>query len=62
MAGDFKLDGDVNIADFATFALYWLDSDCGVHNDWCGWTDFNQSTDVGFIDLHYIAQNWLKEE
>jgi hypothetical protein len=53
--GDFEPDGDVDMADFARFAQWWLESNCGQ----CGGADFNCDEEVGLEDLAELVNNWL---
>jgi hypothetical protein len=48
--GDIEPDGDVDFADFAIFAGYWLDTDCGK----CSGADLTGN------DLAELTENWLK--
>jgi hypothetical protein len=54
--GDINFDGDVNFADFAIFAGYWLDANCGK----CGGADLTGDGIVDVNDLAKLAGNWLK--
>jgi len=53
---DFERDGDVDVADFASFALYWLDIRCGH----CGGADLNGDLDVDGVDLMLFSEYWLR--
>jgi hypothetical protein len=53
---DFEPDGDVDMVDFAFFAEWWLDKDCGQ----CGRADFTGDGKVGAEDLGEFAGNWLE--
>jgi hypothetical protein len=55
LLGDFEPDGDVDLADFAAFALYWGQSGCGA----CGGVDFTGEGNVDFYDLNKFVGNWL---
>ena len=57
-AGDMEPDGDVDLADFSTFAMWWLDSDCGSKDD-CGGADILGDGDVLLDDFATLIQNWL---
>ena len=57
-AGDLEPDGDVDLSDFATFAMWWLDSDCGSKDD-CGGADILGDGDVLLDDFATLATNWL---
>jgi carboxypeptidase D len=52
---DLDDDGDVDLGDFAEFAGWWLETDCGD----CGGADFTGDGNVGPDDLAAFAQNWL---
>ncbi len=54
-AGDFEPDGDVNFADFAWFALNWMDTGFGV----CSGADLTGDGNVDSRDLKKFADNWL---
>jgi len=54
-AGDFEPDGDVDFADFAEFAIYWMETNCGN----CGGADLTCEGDVDFYDLKVLTDNWL---
>jgi hypothetical protein len=54
--GDIEPDGDVDLADFAAFAGYWQDTNCGT----CGGADLTGDGKVDFADLAELAKNWLK--
>jgi len=64
--GGVDLDGSgvVNLADFAVFTAYWLDSGCVLPNNWCAGCDldpvFLDRGDVNVIDLAIFAQHWLE--
>ena len=57
-AGDMEPDGDVDFADFAAFAPWWLEGDCGSKND-CGGADIYGDGDVLLDDFAAMAGNWL---
>jgi hypothetical protein len=52
---DFEPDGDVDLADFAKFALNWLDIGCGV----CDGADLTGGGQVKWDDLHELSKWWL---
>lgn len=56
-AGDYDMDGDVDLGDFAILSLRWLDA-CGIP-DWCGGIDSDASGLVDTIDLIAYAENWM---
>jgi hypothetical protein len=49
--------GRIDLADFAKFASYWLES-CS-EPQWCGACDLHQSKKVDFADLEELSENWL---
>ncbi|MHC4461369.1 MAG: FG-GAP-like repeat-containing protein [Planctomycetota bacterium] len=54
--GDLNGDGRVNFADFASFAIYWRQTNCGE----CGGADLaNDDGNVNLDDLRQFAANWL---
>lgn len=54
--GDLDGDGRVDFADFASFAIYWRQTNCGE----CGGADLaNDDGKVGLDDLRQFAANWL---
>ena len=57
-AGDLEPDGDVDLADFTSFALWWLDSECNLTDD-CGGADIFGDGAVLLDDLLALVQNWL---
>jgi hypothetical protein len=58
-ASDFVCPDGVNFIDFAHFASKWLDNRCNVSNNFCEWTDMDNSGSVGITDLEIFADNWL---
>ena len=56
---DLRCPDGVELIDFALFALKWRHRNCGRINNWCGFTDFDESRDVGFPDLAILAEDWL---
>jgi hypothetical protein len=48
-------DCDVDFSDFAIFASYWLQTDCGN----CGGADFNGDGKVNSEDVKIISESWL---
>jgi len=54
-AGDVNSDGAIDFADFALFATYWQQAECGQ----CGGADFTGDEAVDFNDLRELAANWL---
>ena len=61
LTGDSEPDGDVDFFDFAAFALYWLDIDCDVGNDFCDGADLDYLGDVDIYDVGELAYWWLAE-
>jgi len=55
--GDFNGDGFVNMPDFASWAMKWLDSNCSNSN-WCECADLDVSGDVDMADLGLFARSW----
>ena len=54
--GDLNGDGRVDFADFASFAVYWLQTNCGE----CGGADLaNDDGKVDLDDLRQFVANWL---
>jgi formylglycine-generating enzyme required for sulfatase activity len=53
---DLNADGRVNFIDFAKLAAYWDQS------DWTGPENLDWVGDVDFVDMHIIAENWLREQ
>ncbi len=53
--GDMDADGDVDFVDFASFAPYWQQTDCGQ----CNGADFTDDGNVDANDLHEFTENWL---
>jgi len=53
--GDFEPDGDVDFDDFAEFALWWLQTECGN----CGHADLTGDGNVNHQDLQEFCDNWL---
>jgi len=55
---DMNNDGIVNAIDFATFAAYWLISDCNEPNG-CGRADFNRDGNIDVYDLALFGDYWM---
>ncbi|MHC4113120.1 MAG: FG-GAP-like repeat-containing protein [Planctomycetota bacterium] len=53
--GDIDGDGDVDFEDFALFARFWQQTNCGK----CGDADFTSDGNVGPNDLREFAAHWL---
>ncbi|MHC4122489.1 MAG: C25 family cysteine peptidase [Planctomycetota bacterium] len=56
--GDFEPDGDVDFADLAFFASWWLQTSCDIGNDYCQGTDFEPDGDVDFTDFATLVSYW----
>jgi hypothetical protein len=56
---DFILSGRIDLADFARFALGWLEEPCGQYNNWCGGSDLNFDRVVDAGDLFNFTACWL---
>ncbi|GEM_PF-570889 len=59
-SGDVNLDGQVDLADFAWLAAYWLEIDCNAGNNFCSGADINQVGGVGLDDLLILGGDWLE--
>jgi hypothetical protein len=59
---NYDLTGDLfmDFADFAVFALYWMDGTCSAPN-WCGGVDFDHSGSVNSFDLATFTRYWLED-
>jgi predicted outer membrane repeat protein len=55
IAGDFEPDEDIDLVDFAFFAMHWLETGCGT----CGGADFTGNGNVNFYDLKELTDEWL---
>jgi hypothetical protein len=53
--GDIDRDGGVDFVDFALFAAYWRQTDCGQ----CGGADLTNDGKVDIDDLRRFTENWL---
>jgi hypothetical protein len=54
ITGNLDIDSDVDFADYAMLAAYWMETEC----DRCS-ADLNCDTNVDAFDLHDFAENWL---
>ncbi|MDD5064204.1 MAG: S8 family serine peptidase [Phycisphaerae bacterium] len=59
---DLSNDGDVDLVDFAIFALSWLDDGCSKDNNWCDGADFTFDSYVNFEDLNLFYECWISED
>lgn len=57
---NFSSDIQVNFADFARFALRWLDNTCASANGFCGGDDLNYDKTVGLADLELFLDHWSR--
>jgi len=55
---DFEPDGDVDLLDFAKFAIRWLETGC----DACGKADLTGDGEVDMDDLLEFTETWLWEQ
>ncbi|MHC4741572.1 MAG: hypothetical protein ACYS8Z_06665 [Planctomycetota bacterium] len=55
---DFDVNGDVNLADYAILAAFWMNQNCGDFN-WCNAADLNRSGSVDYRDWAELANYWL---
>ena len=60
IASDFDGNGRVNLSDFARLAMYWMETNCDVSNDYCEGADHVRDSDVDIYDLHVLVYSWLK--
>ena len=58
LPGDLTGDDWVDSADFAVFALHWLDTEC-EYPDWCAGADCEPDGDVDWNDLACLMDGWL---
>lgn len=56
---DFTGEWQVDMADLAAFAAWWMRADCDSLNGWCQGRDFDLSTEVGLEDLQVCCDEWL---
>jgi len=57
--GDLTGDDAVNLSDYGVLADYWLNSECGYDDNWCGGSDFDLSGTVDWIDMEHLSARWL---
>lgn len=56
---DWNEDYTITLADFATFAEYWMRDDC-VPSSWCDQTDFDYNGSIGLSELDDFANYWMQ--
>ena len=59
--GDIDNDWEVDFADYALFANYWLAEDCNEPG-WCGGADLNQTGQANIYDLSILMKYWLEKD
>jgi hypothetical protein len=57
---NFNSDMQVNLADFARFALRWLDNTCASANGFCGGGDLDYDETVDLADLELLIDHWSR--
>ena len=55
MLADLNDNRRIDLEDFAAFATYWQEDNCGE----CGGADFTDDGSVTTLDLSILAQRWL---
>jgi hypothetical protein len=58
-AGDFNVDGNVDILDLGILAENWLGDNCSSLNNHCDFSDMNKDTKVNLEDFAQFANQWL---
>lgn len=58
--GNLNSDMQVNLADFARFALRWLDNTCASANGFCGGGDLDYDETVDLADLELLIDHWSR--
>ncbi|MCD6394235.1 MAG: LamG domain-containing protein, partial [Planctomycetes bacterium] len=58
-AGDSEPDDDVDVADFAAFAPWWMQTGCDAANAFCNGADIVPDGSIGPPDLMMLTANWL---
>jgi hypothetical protein len=61
MPADIDTDWDVDFADFALFANYWMNEDCN-EPAWCEGADFNKTGEADILDLSILTEHWLERD
>jgi hypothetical protein len=56
----FTDDCSTNLSEYAIFTAHWLETGCGVGNNWCSGADLNHRDDVNLDDFAEFAGYWLK--
>lgn len=56
---DITADSQIDFADFAAFAQYWLIDNCSAPT-WCDTADIDHSSITDNEDLQYLIDTWLK--
>ena len=56
------LDGQIDLADLASFLVEWLSEGCSEGNNWCDGSDLNYDGDVDFDDMAKMSACWLEED
>jgi len=59
--GDINWDWKVDWNDIVLLCCHWLHDDCHLINNWCDGVDLNDSGEVDFVDLAFLAANWRKK-
>jgi hypothetical protein len=59
-SSDIVLDGRIDLEDFATFALHWLDDTCDSFNGFCDGADLDYSGGVDMADLNLFWSHWAR--
>ncbi len=54
-------DCSIDIPDLTNFSILWLESDCGVENNWCNGADLNHINNVDMKDIAIFTKYWLAE-
>jgi hypothetical protein len=59
LRGDLNLDGNVDLADMAFFAEYWLNNQCTLVNGYCEGCDSGRNGVVDFKDFSDFGDAWF---
>ncbi len=57
---NFRPDTQINIADYARFALRWLDNTCVSANGFCSGSDLDYDGNIDIIDLELFVDHWTR--